>query len=108
MESLRSSRTAEVYHERGQLLTGCLELTKPKKNKNEAARREAASNQVVRDAMVGVRRAREEDAESKSPSSKNPKRTSTEAIVAYRESKAEDQPSRDKQRQRQLTYNNAD
>ncbi|KAG6957191.1 hypothetical protein JG687_00010151 [Phytophthora cactorum] len=102
MESLRASGTAEEYREREQLLMGCLELEKTEKEKKEAARREAASNQVVCDAMIGMRLAREEDAERKSLSSNNPKRTSTEAIVEYLESKDEGQPSRDKQRQRQI------
>ncbi|KAG6961440.1 hypothetical protein JG688_00009085 [Phytophthora aleatoria] len=92
MESLRASGTAEEYREREQLLMGCLELVmyrRKQKEKKEAARREAASNQVVRDAMIGMR-------------TKTPKRTSTEAIIEYLESKDEGQPSRDKQRQRHI------
>ncbi|KAF1790744.1 hypothetical protein GQ600_22556 [Phytophthora cactorum] len=92
MESLRASGTTEDFTEREQLLTDIASLEKAdktKKKSREAERSKAASAEVVRDAMAGL-------------PSKRPKRTSTELIVGYLETKAAVRSSRSEERKQQL------
>ncbi|ETK81055.1 hypothetical protein L915_13413 [Phytophthora nicotianae] len=114
LESLRASGAAEDYEEREQLLTDCFELTerhaqqkadKTEKKKRDAERREAASADIVRSAMEGMRnkRALSSDTDlATPPSTKKKKRSGTDALLGFLEDRASSRNNRDSLKERQL------
>ncbi|GMF52299.1 unnamed protein product [Phytophthora fragariaefolia] len=81
------------------------EADKSEKEKRETERREAASAEIVRSAMEGMRRARARDSDTDQqtpPSTKKMKRSSTDALIGYLEDKASSRGSRDSRLEQQL------
>ncbi|KAF4039907.1 hypothetical protein GN244_ATG07853 [Phytophthora infestans] len=114
LESLRASGTTEDYEEREQLLTDCFELTeghaqqkadKTEKEKRDAERREAASADIVRSAMQGMRSKRYLSSDTElatPPSTKKKKRSSTDALLGFLEDRASSRNNRHSLKERQL------
>ncbi|ETI40962.1 hypothetical protein F443_13759 [Phytophthora nicotianae P1569] len=113
LESLRASGAAEDYEEREQLLTDCFELTErhaqqkadKTEKKRDAERREAASADIVRSAMEGMRnkRALSSDTDlATPPSTKKKKRSGTDALLGFLEDRASSRNNRDSLKERQL------